>query len=222
MTDAEVAACVEVARSRNLRVCCHARSPESVQMALRHGIPIIYHANYADKAALDALEAAKDRVFVAPALGVTHALCYRGEPWGTTYRKAEERGLVRELACGIEVVRALHKRGVRVLPGGDYGFAWTPHGTYARDLEIFVKDAGLLPKDVLIAATKQSGEIMGEGFHVGQVRPGYAADLLLVRGNPLEDITRLQDAANLLMILQGGRFHKAPPPDLARAQQGAA
>jgi imidazolonepropionase-like amidohydrolase len=66
MTDAEVAACVEVARSRNLRVCCHARSAEAVRMALRHEIPVIYHANYADEDALDRLEAAKDRVFVAP------------------------------------------------------------------------------------------------------------------------------------------------------------
>ncbi len=49
MNDAEVAACVEVARSRGLRVCAHARSAEAVKMCVRHGIEIIYHANFADE-----------------------------------------------------------------------------------------------------------------------------------------------------------------------------
>src|SRR5713226_8330795 len=67
MTDAEVAACVEVAASRGLRVCAHARSAESVKMCVRHGIEIIYHANYSDEEALDLLEAGRDRFFVVPA-----------------------------------------------------------------------------------------------------------------------------------------------------------
>ena len=74
MTDAEVAAAMEVARAANLRVGAHCRSAESVMLALRHGIEIIYHANYADEPALDALEAARDRVFVGPALGITYNL----------------------------------------------------------------------------------------------------------------------------------------------------
>ena len=74
MTDGEVAAAMEVARAAGLRVAAHCRSAESVLMALRHGVEVIYHANYADERALDALEAARERVFVGPALGLTYNL----------------------------------------------------------------------------------------------------------------------------------------------------
>ena len=89
MTDAEVAAAMEVARAWGLRVAAHCRSAGSVLMALRHGVEVIYHANYADERALDALEAARDRVFVAPALGITQALSRAEGRWSVT---AERRG----------------------------------------------------------------------------------------------------------------------------------
>jgi len=66
MTEGEVAAAMEVARAAKLRVAAHCRSAESVMLALRHGVEVIYHANFADERALDALEAARDRVFVGP------------------------------------------------------------------------------------------------------------------------------------------------------------
>ena len=47
----------------------------------------------------------------------------------------------------------MRKRGIRVLPGGDYGFVYTPHGTYARDLGLFVKMLGFSPMETLVAAT---------------------------------------------------------------------
>ena len=78
MTDGEVAAAMEVARAASLRVAAHCRSAESVMLALRHGIEVIYHANYADERALDALEAARDRIFVGPALGLTYNLTQAG------------------------------------------------------------------------------------------------------------------------------------------------
>ena len=51
-------------------------------------------------------------------------------------------------------MRKMHRRGIRVLPGGDYGFAWTPHGTNAKDLEYFVDMIGISPMEALLAATK--------------------------------------------------------------------
>src|SRR4029453_5155587 len=74
MTEGEVAAAMEIARAARLRVAAHCRRAESVMMAIRHGVEVIYHANYADERALDALEAARDRVFVGPALGITYNL----------------------------------------------------------------------------------------------------------------------------------------------------
>src|SRR5215470_6346068 len=131
MSDGEVAAAMDVARATRLRVAAHCRSAESVLMALRHGIEVIYHANWADERALDALEAARERIFVGPALGITYNLSQAAGQWGVTAERAA--GFERELAVTVDAIGRMRKRGIRVLPGGDYGFPYTPHGTYARD-----------------------------------------------------------------------------------------
>ncbi len=66
----------------------------------------------------------------------------------------------------------MKERGIRVLPGGDYGFAWTPHGTYARDLQHFVELLEFSPKDTLLAATALGGQIMRMPTTSGRSRPG--------------------------------------------------
>src|SRR4029450_14039542 len=114
------------------------------------------------------------------------------------------------------------RRGTRVLPGGDYGFAWNPIGTNARDLEHFVKLFGYSPMEAILAATKLGGEIMMQGGELGQVKPGYLADLILVDGNPLTPLPTLQDRNRLLAIMKDGIFHKPPqplPPALATAAE---
>ena len=210
MTDAEVAAAMEIAWAAGVRVCAHARSAESVKMCVRHGIGIIYHANFVDEEALDLLEANRDWCFVGPALGLTYQACYAASEWGITPALARERGLLDELEVSVEAMSQMRKRGIRVLPGGDYGFAWNPHGTYARDLLLFVDVLGFTPMETLVAATRMGGEIMGLGGELGQIKPGYLADLLLVDGDPLADIKRLQNQDALLLIMKDGRLHKAP------------
>lgn len=210
MADAEVAAAMEVARAGAVRVCAHARSAESVKMCVRHGVGIIYHANFADEEALDLLEANRDWCFVAPAVGLTYQACYAASEWGFTPQMARERGLLEELEASVDTMGQMRKRGIRVLPGGDYGFAWNPHGTYARDLLLFVDLLGFSPMETLVAATRMGGEIMGRPHELGQVKAGYLADLLLVDGDPLTDIKRLQRQDALLMIMKDGKLHKAP------------
>ena len=192
----------------DLRVAAHCRSAESVMLALRHGIEVIYHANYADERALDALEAARDRVFVGPALGLTYNLTQAAGQWGVTAERA--RAFEHELEISVEAVARMRKRGIRVLPGGDYGFVFTPHGTYARDLWLFVKILGFSPMETLVAATRLGGELMGRPGELGVVKAGALADLLLVDGDPLAHIDVLQDRDALRMIMKDGALHKAP------------
>lgn len=113
----------------------------------------------------------------------------------------------RELESGIENMKDPKTSGVRILPGGDYGFAWNPNGTNARDVEHFVNLLGFSPTDALIAATRLGGEIMGLGDQLGQIRPGFLADLLLVDGDPLADPAILQNRNRILAVMKGGRFH---------------
>src|SRR5437868_14679687 len=208
MSEAEVAAAMEVARAAQLRVAAHCRSAESVMVALRHGIEVIYHANWADERALDALEAARDRIFVGPALGITYSLSQAAGQWGVTAEGSAR--FERELAVSVEVLGKMRTRGIRVLPGGDYGFPFTPHGTYARDLWIFVKILGFSAMDTIVAATRHGGELMGMPGELGVIKPGALADLLVVDGDPLADITILQDRHALRVIMKDGALHKAP------------
>ena len=92
----------------------------------------------------------------------------------------------------------------------DYGFPYTPHGTYARDLWIFVKILGFSAMDTIVAATRHGGELMGRPGELGIVKVGALADLLLVDGDPLADIAVLQDRGALRMIMKDGALHKAP------------
>ncbi|MEO8008937.1 MAG: amidohydrolase family protein, partial [Betaproteobacteria bacterium] len=210
MSDAEVAAVCNVAQAHGKRIAAHARSAESVRMCLRHGVDVIYHATLLDDDARERLEAERERVFVAPVLGNLYTTLNEAAPWGITREMAAERGIAYELDHGIENMKALHRRGVRVLIGGDYGFAWNPIGTDARDIGHFVDMLGLSPMDAIMAATRLGGEIMGMGERIGQVRPGYLADLLLVDGDPLDNVAILRQRDRLKAIMKDGVFWKSP------------
>jgi imidazolonepropionase-like amidohydrolase len=217
MTDAEVAVAVEEAKLRGKRVQAHARSCESIKQCLRHGIDVIYHASFTDEEALDMLEAAKDRVFVAPGLAWLVKTSYHASEWGLTPEVTAKMGYHRELEMAVESLKKMHKRGVRILPGGDYGFAWIPHGSNATDLEYFVKYLGFTPMEAIVAATKLGGEIMMQPNELGLVKEGYLADLLLVDGDPLANITLLQDKARILAVMKDGTFHRQPDVRSARS-----
>ena len=210
MSDEEVAMAVREAKLRGKRVTVHARSCESIKQALRHGCEVLYHVSYTDDEALEMLEAAKDKIFVAPGLSVIVRLLYDGDEWGISHQKAIEMGYEEELEAVEKSMRAMHKRGVRVLPGGDYGFAWARHGENAKDLQYLVKYAGMTPMEALISATKHGGEIMKRGGELGQLKEGFLADLLLVDGDPLADLSILLDRRKLLAIMKDGVFHKEP------------
>jgi imidazolonepropionase-like amidohydrolase len=209
MSDEEVAVAARETKVRGKRLSCHARSSESVKQAMRHGFDIIYHASFADEEALDMLEAQKDKIFVAPGLSVIIRLLYEGEVVGVNNATAKKMGYEIELEAACKSMKAMLKRGVRVLPGGDYGFAWAPHGENAKDLDYFVKYLGMTPMEAIVSATRWGGQMMMKK-DLGEIREGWLADLLLVDGDPLSNISILQDKNRLLAIMKDGEFCKTP------------
>jgi len=210
MSDEEVAIAARETRVRGKRLASHARSSESVKQSLRHGVEVIYHASFTDEEALDMLEAQKDKVFVAPGLSVIIRLLNEGEVVGIDNKTAKSMGYELELEAAVKSMKAMLKRGVRVLPGGDYGFAWAPHGENAKDLEYFVKYLGMTPMEAIVSATRWGGQIMMRGKDLGEIKEGYLADLLLVDGDPLSNIAILQSRDKLLAIMKDGVFCKEP------------
>jgi imidazolonepropionase-like amidohydrolase len=139
----------------------------------------------------------------------THYIVHDAAAFGYPNEKAREVGYQKELDAAIRGLREMHRRGIIVLPGGDYGFAWTPHGTYARDLEHFVKPLGFTPMESIIAATSGVAKLFMRENELGRIQEGFYGDCILVDGNPLEDITVLQDHDKLSVIVINGRVHKA-------------
>jgi imidazolonepropionase-like amidohydrolase len=158
---------------------------------------------------MDMLEKEKTKIVCAPAINWLIATLYEAEAFGYTHEQAEKVGYKQELDAAITALREMHRRGIVVLPGGDYGFAWTPHGTYARDLEHFVKLLGFSPHEALISATAGVAALMMRSNDLGKIKESYYADCVLVDGDPLDDITILQDHDKLNLIIINGRVHKA-------------
>ena len=208
-TQEEADAAGAQARESGVWLACHAQANEAVKMGLRAGFRVLYHCSYADQEALDLLEAKRDEVFIAPAIGIIQATLDASPPphFDMSHMK---RSAAEVLALQKALVPELRRRGLKVLPGGDYGFPFNPNGRNARDLELFVQHFGYTPEEALSAATLLGGELMGMGDELGQVKPGFLADLLLVDGDPTRDVTILQDRQRLRAIMKDGRFHKDP------------
>lgn len=206
-TDEEMEAAGVAARDAGLWIATHAYYPKAIELALKAGARIIYHASYADAAAADAMVAAKDAIFYAPSPGVSVAALEATPPphIDMSHMKASA---AERMELESKLVPALKARGVRILIGGDYGFPFNPNGRNARDLEIFVEHFGYTPAEALVAATKLGGELMD--LPVGQVKEGYLADLLLVDGDPTENVAILQNKDRLVMIMKDGALYKAP------------
>jgi len=209
MSEAEVAAAAEVVHAHGKRMSAHARSADAVKICVRHGVKVIYHANFLDEEALDMLEENKDWVFVSPNIGFTAIAAYEGEQWFTE-EQVQQLGFREELAAAVTGLKELQRRGVRILGGGDYGFGLTPHGNNARDLDHLVRHCGFTPMEAILSMTRDGGAAMDMPEELGQIREGFLADLLLVDGNPLDDLLLLLDRTKLQVVMKDGELHKSP------------
>ena len=208
MSEAEVAAAAEVVHAHGKRMSAHARSADAVKLCVRHGVKVIYHANFLDDEALDLLEENRDWIFVSPNIGFTAIAAHEGEQWFSE-EEVQELGFREELEGAAEGLKELMRRGVRILGGGDYGFGLTPHGDNARDLDHLVRYCGFTPMEALLSMTKNGGAAMDLPDQLGQIQEGFLADLLLVDGNPLENPLILLDRDKILLVMKDGQVHKS-------------
>lgn len=210
MSEAEVAAAADVVRAHGRRMSAHARSAEAVKMCVRHGIKVIYHANFLDEEALDMLEANRDWLFVSPNIGFTAIAAYEGQAWFTE-EQVQQLGFREELTGAAQGLAELRKRGVRILGGGDYGFGLTPHGNNARDLDHLINYCGFDAMEALLTMTKHGGAAMDMPDELGQIKENFLADLLLVDGDPVAEPKVLLDRDRLRVVMKDGELHKCMP-----------
>lgn len=200
MTFEEMHAVVATAHNHHLKVTGHCRATAGIKNALRAGYDTIEHGSFMDAEALDLL-LARD-VACVPALYFEKVSVDRGPSIGMP--QAVIDGHKETLEGGAESARMILKAGGRLGMGGDYGFAWNPHGDYAKELTFFVRYVGIDPLTVLRCATRTGAEIMGRAEEFGTVAAGKLGDLLIVDGDVLADIAILEDRTRFLAVLQGG------------------
>jgi imidazolonepropionase-like amidohydrolase len=139
-----------------------------------------------------------------------------------TREQAEQIGAFQMMAGQTRVIPELRKRGVRCLPGGDYGFPMNPNGKNMRDLDIFVSQWGFDPKIALKSATQWGGELMGMADELGLIKEGFLADMIMLDGDPVKNIKIVQDKDKILMVMKDGKYHKAPNMTAVREHRIAA
>ena len=190
-----------------MRVACHARSAAAVKQAVKAGVDFIGHANYLDDEALALLEASCDRVFVGPAVAWEITFLEHYQSFGFATGSPEHKGYAAELEATQASVKRMREAGIRVLVGGDYGLNITPHGTYAKELQYFTDYFGFSAGEALQAATKHGGEAFMPDGSLGTLEAGKIADMVIVKGNPLEQIGVLQDADAIAAVIKEGQIY---------------
>jgi imidazolonepropionase-like amidohydrolase len=200
MTFEEMRAVVATAHNHKLKVTGHCRATEGIKNALRAGYDSIEHGTFMDAEGLDLL--LERDVPVVPGLYFEKASVLQGREFGLSQKVID--GHQETLEGGAESCRKILKAGGRLGMGGDYGFAWNPHGHYARELSFFVKDVGIDPLTVLKCATRTGAEILGRQHEIGTLEAGKLADILVVAGDVVADISLLEDRGNFIAVIQGG------------------
>lgn len=200
MTFEEMDAVVSTAHNHALKVTGHCRATEGIKNALRAGYDTLEHGTFMDDEALDML--LERDTPVVPALQFEMASVENGPEIGMPQRVID--GHQETLESGAESARKILEAGGRLGMGGDYGFAWNPHGDYAKELTFFVDYVGFSPVDTIKCATKTGAEIMGLGDEVGTLEPGKLADVLVVDGDVAADISLLEDRTNFIAVMQAG------------------
>jgi imidazolonepropionase-like amidohydrolase len=200
MTFDEMKAVADTAHNHRLKVTGHCRATEGIKNALLAHYDCIEHATFMTNETLDLLLASDTPV--VHALQFEKASATLGGDYGMS--QAVIDGHWETLEGGVKSARMILEAGGRLGMGGDYGFAWTPHGTYANELVFFVKDVGLTPLQVITSATKTGAEIMGRDKEFGVLEAGKLADILIVDGDVIADISLLTDRSKFIAVMQGG------------------
>ena len=196
----ELRAAVEVAEGARTYVMAHAYNDGSVRNCLEAGVRSIEHGNLIDEETARLI--AEAGAYLVPTLATYEALSEEGRSYGVPENVIRKIDEAREV--GIRALRYAYEAGVKIASGSD--LLGPLQSRKARELEI--KTEVMSPMESLVSATKTNAELFGMENEIGTIQEGKLADLLVVAGNPLENIAILQKPENLRLIMKGGRMIK--------------
>jgi len=198
MTQEEIQAVVEVAHAAGINVTAHAHGAQSIKDAINAGVDSIEHASLADDEAI-ALALEHDVAFSMDVYNGSYiATVGREESWPEEFlRKNDETTEAQR-----QVFTKAHAAGVAIIYGTDA--AVYPHGDNAKMFPIMV-ERGMTPMEAIKAATSVAARYIGWADDVGAIEPGRYGDIIAVRGDPLANISILQ---NVDVVIKGGQRYE--------------
>ncbi len=185
--DDELEAIIQTAADYGMHVAAHAHGADGMRRAVRAGVHSIEHGTYMDD---DIMNLMIERgTWYVPTISAGKFVAEKAEIEG--YFPPVVADKAREIGPVIQgTFERAHAAGVKIAFGTDCGVC--PHGDNAREFQ-FMVEAGMSPADALRSATISAAELLGESGRLGQLREGFAADLIAVEGDPLEDVSVLMD-----------------------------
>ncbi|MCC2248484.1 amidohydrolase family protein [Virgibacillus sp. AGTR] len=198
----ELKAIVKEGRFRkNVKVMAHAQGAEGIKNAVKAGIHSIEHGIFLDDEAIEMM--LENGTFLVPTLLAPVAVLETAKETGmpdTAVQKSKE--VIEQHKASIAKA---HQAGVKIAMGTDAGVM--KHGTNLRELGLMV-DVGMSPMEAIVASTKTAAECLGWEEKVGTIETGKLADVIVVKGNPLEDIYSLATNETVQVVIKNGEIEK--------------
>jgi imidazolonepropionase-like amidohydrolase len=203
VTRAEIAAIVEEAHRRGVRVVIHARGGGTTRDAALAGVDWIFHADHATEQDLDAV--AEAGVPIMPVFAQGQITIDHGAAHGFGAEMRER--LKAQLEINVRAIAMARERGIKILAGTDSGngSVTTPGRYHGYEAGFLVEHLGFTPLEAIAAHTRDNGLVMGLDGELGTIEPGMIADLLILDADPTRDIAVLGDPAHVRAIVKDGK-----------------
>nr|WP_226989029.1 amidohydrolase family protein [Glaciecola pallidula] len=198
LTEEEIRAAVEEAHMRGLIAAAHAHGTNGIKAAIRAGIDSIEHCSFLDDEAIE-LAIKMGTYFSCDIYNTEYTLAF-GEANGVPEENINKEKLVSK-AQRDSFTKAV-KAGVKMVFGSDA--AIYPHGDNGKQFSRMVR-FGMTPLQAIQAATINSAKLLKQDADLGQIKAGYLADIIAVKGNPLENIAVLE---NVQFVMKDGLVYK--------------
>lgn len=213
-SDEEIAVIVGEAHCKHKKVFAHCMYEEGTMAAVRGGIDSVEHGARLTEEICDEMIARG--TWLVPTLCVLDASATLGPAFGIPDWYCKKAAWFYD--CNFRSLQLAHQKGVKIAFGSDSGFDAQKHGMNGREFVQYVK-AGFSPMDAIVCATKRNSELLGLADQLGTVAVGKQADLVMVDGDPLEDISILQDSTHISMVMRSGNLFRLNHQPTAFASQ---
>ena len=194
----EMVAIVTESHQRDRKVAAHAHGTEGIIAAIQAGVDSVEHASMIDDEGIRLAKA--NGTFLVMDVYVDTYILEMGEAAGFLPESLEKERIVGQTQR--DNFQKAHEAGVRMAFGTDAGVY--PHGNNGKQFAYMVQ-YGMTPMEAIQAATVNAAELLGWPGDVGAIESGRYADIIAVRGNPLDDIRELEDVR---FVMKGGEVYK--------------